>query len=324
MPIRTRLATIPLLALATTLQAEEPLIAPDMIVTPTRTETARIDVPAATEIIRSDAIDLQGPGTVDALFRSMPGVDLLSSDFPGEPVKLSMRGLTAGFQTKRVLVMQDGRRLNEQYQGNVEFMTLPADHIERIEVVRGPGSALYGSGAMGGVVNIITRRGGDVPETAVSAGYGTHNTMRSTMRHGARIGDIDYSLGGSFIETDGYLSRPDGTPLDWRAANVDATIGWELSTQTGLRFFTGAYRGDGAEFSADRKARKHYQMVDVQHRWLDARDGRLELRLYRNGQRDDYAWLGRGTGFYDQRTLAAEAVQSFWATARHRDRKSVV
>jgi len=319
MSIRTdRIATPLALLAAATLQAGTPVIAPEMIVTPSRTETAMTAVPAATAVIRADMIELHAPGRIDALFRSMPGVDLLSSDFPGEPVKLSMRGLTAGFQTKRVLVMQDGRRLNEQYQGNVELTTLPADNIDRIEVLRGPASALYGSGAMGGVVNIITRRGGDTPETAVSAGYGTHNTVRSALRHSARFGALDYALGGSFIETDGYLSRADGTPLEWRATNLDANVGWALSPQSDLRIFAGAYRGDGAEFSADREARKNHQMVTLAHRWPAAHDGRLELRLYRNGQRDEYAWLGRGTGIYDQETLAAEIVHSFWANDHHR------
>lgn len=311
-------AVLTLCWLAAQTYAGGPLIAPEMVVTPTRTAVAQVDVPAAIEVIPYHAIELQGPGTVDALFRSMAGIELQGSDFPGLGVKLNMRGLTSGFQTKRVLVMQDGRRLNEQYQGNVEFMTLPADNVDRIEVVRGPGSALYGSGAMGGVVNIITRRGTGTPETAISTGYGTHNTWRSALRHSGSQGDADYAFAGGFVDTDGYLKRQDGQPLDWQAYNLAGNAGWKLSESASLRLYLGGYRGDGAEFSADRKARKDYQMGEFNLNWLDAHDGQLQIRMYRNGQRDEYAWVGRGTGLYDQETLASEVVQSLWITPRQR------
>ena len=105
-----------------------------MVVTPTRTENATRDVPASITVIDRQAIELSGAVTVDELFRTVLGAELQGSGVPGSPVKLSFRGLTAGYQTKRVLVLIDGRRANEQYQGNVEFATIPADTVQRIQI----------------------------------------------------------------------------------------------------------------------------------------------------------------------------------------------
>lgn len=297
----------------------EPIIeAPDLIVTPTRTPVAIADVPAAINLVPAVALELQAPLTIDAALRGLPGIDVQGSDAPADGVKVNMRGLTSGFQTKRVLVLQDGRRINEQYQGNAEFMTLPANHVDRIEVVRGPGSALYGSGAMGGVIQIFTKQGASPVETAVSASYGSYHTRKYTIRHGSAHAGFDYAISGGWMETDGWLTRRDGTDMHWRAANFDANMGWQLSEDTALRLFTGAYRGDGLEFNNDRNARKDYQMLVLNQDMPTANDASFTLRFYRNGQRDVYDWLYPGEGRYDQQTLAAEAIYSFWIGSAHR------
>ncbi len=292
--------------------------APDVVVTPSRTPVALTDVPASTTVIPASVVELQGANTIDGLLQQVPGIELQSSDAPGENIKVNFRGLTSGFQSKRVLVLQDGRRLNEQYQGNAEFMTLPASHVERIEILRGPGSALYGSGAMGGVIHITTRRGSTPPQTALSASYGSFSTFSSTLRHAAEFGPLDYAFSAGYLETDGWMSRADGTKLDWEASHFDGNAGWQLDDDTALRIFLGGYRGEGNEFNNARIARKDYQMAELTRSFPDARDGELQIRAYRNGQRDTYDWTHPGVGLYDQDTLAAEVVHSLWISPAHR------
>ncbi|MFU8780746.1 MAG: TonB-dependent receptor plug domain-containing protein [Kiritimatiellia bacterium] len=298
--------------------ADQTVEMPDFVVTPTRTPVAITDVPAAATLLPATTLGLHGPLTVDGALRTLPGLEIQSSGAPADNIKINMRGLTSGFQTKRVLVLQDGRRINEQYQGNAEFMTLPVTHIDRIEVVRGPGSALYGSGAMGGVMQIFSRQGSSPPETALSTSYGTFNTRQANLRHGNARHTFDYAFASGWMETDGWLERPDGTTLNWRNAHFDVNAGWQPNADTDIRFFTGAYQGEGNEFNNARKARKDYQMLVWNQATPSAKDGQLTVRIYRNGQRDRYDWLYPGEGHYNQNTLAAELIHGIWVNPQHR------
>jgi outer membrane cobalamin receptor len=290
--------------------------ATEVVVVASRTQQDSRDVAASVTTLDAEQISLLRPISIDELFRTVPGVDLQGSGFPGSDISLHMRGLTAGRQTKRVLVLVDGRRLHESFEGNAELALLPADSIERVEILRGPASALYGSNAMGGVINIITRRGAVDPVTDLGILGGSYNTYNVRLGHGARHEELDYFVNGSLVDTDGYMDNADGTDRDWAAVNLTANVGYTFDEQSEVRFFTGFYDASGTGSSGGREVQRDYEALEYRLLWDEKRDARLVARAYRNAQDDVYAWNRPGTGFYELETLGAELQQSFWISSR--------
>jgi len=298
--------------------AEDVAEMPEMVVTATRTEKSLRNVPGSVEVIDKEQIEALNVRDVGELFKTVAGVDLQGGGVAGTETRVSMRGLTTGYQSENVLVLVDGRRINDQYQGNVEFALLPADNVERIEIVRGPASALYGSNAMGGVINIITRRGAETPFTAVSGAGGSYDTQLYKAAHGLKIDKFDYFLTGSHVNTPGYMDNTDGTDRDWQGRNFTSNFGYSLSEDSQARLFLGYYDGAGTDENSEREAQKDYQ--DLHHTWNWNRDAdaTLLIRLYRNGEHHNYDWKFPGQGRYSQYTLGSEVQQSLWLGEQHR------
>jgi len=284
----------------------------EILVTATRTAQDVQDVPASIDVIDQAAIQAANAANVEDLLRTTAGVDMQGGLFPGEAAKVNMRGMTTGYQSERVLVLVDGRRVNDQYVGNTEFALLPVDNVERIEVLRGPASALYGSNAEGGVINIITKRGTTTPFTQVQAAGGSYNTQRYGVSHGWETGPFDYYLTGSYLDTDGYTHNTDGTERDWTAQNFTGNFGWTPNEDTEVRAGVGAYAGEGTDENSDRTARKDYEMLSCSWRWDRAKEAWLVTRLYRNGEYNRYDWKFPGSNVYHQDTLGGEVQQSLW------------
>ena len=148
--------------------------APDFVVTATRTPQAIGRAGSAITVITADEIAKESPkNIVDALRRS-PGLSVVEAGGPGGTTTVRIRGAEAG----QTLVLIDGVRVNDPASASNEFdfaQLVPTD-IERIEVLRGPQSALYGSDAMGGVINVITRKGRGAPRANVSAEAGSYGS----------------------------------------------------------------------------------------------------------------------------------------------------
>jgi outer membrane cobalamin receptor len=312
------IAVLTVAAALTAIAEQSPVQLGDISVTATRTAKRSRDVPACVATVRADEIAALPVATVDQLLTTLPGVEIQGAGLAGSPIKLSMRGLNTGYQTKRVLVLVDGRRFNEQFQGNAELSTFPTENIDHIEVLRGPASALYGSGAMGGVVNIVTRRGTEEPHYRIGVFGGDHATLQYNLAHGARVAEVDYYLTASRYTTDGYLTNRDGSNRDWQARNVTANVGRQISPDGELRLLFGYYEGEGQDDNAVREVKKDYEMVAYTKNWLSRPDESLILRAYRNGEAINYDWVFPGTGVYDQETLGAELQQSFRLGSRNR------
>ncbi len=292
--------------------------AADMVVTATRTVTRQTDIPASVEVIGADLIAQHGASAAEPLFRTMTGADVQGGGVPGARRKINMRGLSPGLEGKRVLVLMDGRRLGDAYQGNVDLSTLFLDGVRRVEVLRGPASALYGSGAMGGVISMESRRGTETPLTEIGAAAGDHGTQRYGLRHGGQQGGLDYFFSGNHIRTDGYLRNADGSRQDWASYHLDGNAGYRLGERSELRLFLGAYDGEGRDDTSDREVRKDYQMLTFRTDWHESREADLLLRAYRNGDKHVYNWFERPAGAYRQETLGAEVQQSLWISTRQR------
>jgi vitamin B12 transporter len=183
---------------------------PEMVVTATRTETPKNQLSAASTVYtRADIEQLQAK-TVPELLRGTVGVDIVQTAGDGQLSSLFMRGTNSS----HVLVLVDGIKVGSATLGQTTFEFIPIDQIERVEIIRGPQSSLYGSEAIGGVIQIFTRKGGDSdkPKFTLDTGGGNYNTMKASGTVSGKWGDNWYTAGASHYNTQGFNScQKDGS-----------------------------------------------------------------------------------------------------------------
>ncbi|MDY6994754.1 MAG: TonB-dependent receptor plug domain-containing protein, partial [Pseudomonadota bacterium] len=130
-------------------------VLPEVVVTASRTIQTTGDPLASTTVMSREAIEDSQALTLPQLLRGVAGIDVVSSGGLGKATSVLMRGS----ESDHVLVLVDGVKLGSATLGVVSWQHLPLNQIERIEIVRGPRSSLYGSEAIGGVIQIFTRKG---------------------------------------------------------------------------------------------------------------------------------------------------------------------
>jgi outer membrane receptor for ferrienterochelin and colicin len=168
----------------------------ETVVTASRTAQSPLDAPNSTSIITEQDIRLSGIVKVEELLRRLAGVDIMETT--GAQTEVSMRGFNQRLSNK-VLVLVDGRSVYIDLLGATLWSNIPVpvEEIERIEVVRGPGSALYGADAFNGVVNIITKTPGE-GGNGVNVGYGSENSSHGTVWTSGRNGEFAYRTSAGF------------------------------------------------------------------------------------------------------------------------------
>ncbi len=180
--------------------AASPTELQDQLVTATRTAQTVQESLAAVTVFDRAQIEQSQAASLPELLQKVPGMSFSNNGGPGKNTALYMRGSNAN----HVLVLIDGLRVGSVSSGGAALQDLPLELIERVEVVRGPRSSLYGSEAIGGVIQIFTRKGqGEGAKPFFSAGYGTHDSYSGSagVTGGGQQGW--YSLGLSGLDTDG-------------------------------------------------------------------------------------------------------------------------
>lgn len=182
----------------------------EVSVTATKTERKVADVPASIEVITEEDIKKTSANTVNELLQNISGVNVSSnssiiSNSGAGTNKVLMRGF-GGYSSGRVLVMVDGVAMNDAQSQNVEWNKIAIGDVERIEVVKGANSALYGSSAMGGVINIITKKPKE-QKTDVSLTYGSMNTKMGSISTTGKVDKLGYYLSGTRTISDGYVKE---------------------------------------------------------------------------------------------------------------------
>jgi vitamin B12 transporter len=178
-----------------------------VIVTATRVPTPADEVLAPVVVVDRATIERSNAGDAAELLRFHAGFDLGRNGGPGQPTAMFIRGA----ESNHTLVLVDGIRINPGTIGLPALQNVSPDMIERIEVVKGPRSAVWGSDAIGGVVNIVTRRGSETG-WIMEAGYGDYDTRRASLNGGFALGEkADLDLGVSWLDSDGFPTRTDDT-----------------------------------------------------------------------------------------------------------------
>jgi iron complex outermembrane recepter protein len=214
-----------------------PVTMDEVVVTGTRSEEKVERIPANVTVIDQEDIRNSNAKTVPDLLRSEEGIvvrDLLSN---GKTAQVDLRGFGESAPSNS-LVLVDGRRVNEIDLSGVDWTQIPLDQIERIEVVRGTGTVLYGDNAVGGVINIITKTPSDRFSFSAGATAGSYSSNKDYVSVGGGQGPLAASFYGSYDATKGYRDNN-----IYRAKDVGGKVIYDAASFLSLNV-SGSYHTD--------------------------------------------------------------------------------
>ena len=296
----------------------------DMVVTASRVPTQKVDTPADISVITKEEIADQNYASASDALRAIPGVNVLGSGAKGSSMgqdKILLNG------DERVLVLVDGRRMNLGSSGNSSADWLPpVNAIERIEVLKGGGSALYGTDAVGGVINVIMKKGSDIGNhVTVKAAGGSWNAEQYAI---SASGSTDSGLGlivsatkerrgeykfknangkSQLLKNSGYDDTGVIVKLDQKVGE-DNRIGVNfehINAEGGSPF---GYYGFGATDSHKRISNN----VALRYDWNESSDEKGYVQVYKNYQHAHFRSpsVSNQSNFTDS-TVGFEAQQNF-------------
>ncbi|MEW5703547.1 MAG: TonB-dependent vitamin B12 receptor [Pseudomonadota bacterium] len=211
-----------------------------IIVTATRTAQTADEALASVTVITRKDIERQQAQSIQDLLRGVPGVSIANNGGPGKATSVFLRGT----ESDHVLVLIDGVKVGSATLGTAPFQHIPIDQIERIEIVRGPRSSLYGSEAIGGVIQIFTRKGGGELKPFFSAGRGRYGTYDASAGVSGGGENSWFNLSASGIDTDGFNAcrgkpSPGGAGCFTTESDKDDYQNLSGSVRAGYRFENG-------------------------------------------------------------------------------------
>ncbi|MFA6699182.1 MAG: TonB-dependent receptor [Thiomicrospira sp.] len=315
--MKTRYSLNPLVALLalspSLVMAENSLN--NIVVTANNTEQPLRTVTASMQVISREDIEARQYHTLADALKSIPGLSAYSNGGLGSATSVFMRGESA----QRILVLLDGVPLNDPMNvSGAHFQNLQLDNIERIEIVKGPQSGIWGSGAVAGVIHIISRRGGQ--QVMVKAEKGSHNTRTLATTLGAGNQQVDfvfnlnqltsdgfsavkpYRQSDRDLETDGFeqtdlsfklgLNPIKGHRLEFMARQSRATSHWDGTTDPNALFHTNyqhqqkqlQYRVNWSSLALRAFVQENQSETDYAQGKLNRFGAQLEAQLHRDHQ----------------------------------------
>ena len=218
------------------------------------------------------ALDLLPASNALVALGGLPGLFVQRSGDFGR-ADLDIRGL--GQNGRRIAVLVDGRPEKMGLYGCAVTHTFPMDNVERIEVVKGPASVLYGGEAMGGAVNIITRRPEQKSESRFQLTYGSFHTSQLNLQQGGKNGRLQYMVTYDRRQSDGHLEN-----ANYKGDALTARLDWELAPALELSL-------QGKYFSGDKREPGTVEMP-LADSWNDYRRGAVDLSLSNVKEKDEW------------------------------------
>ena len=215
-------------------QTRNTTILPETMVTATRTEQPLVDLVADVSIIDREQIERSGATAIGDVLARVPGIEMARNGGPGNTTSLYLRGA----ETRFTAVFIDGVRVDSQSTGGAAWEAIPLPQIDHIEVVRGPASAVYGSDALGGVIQIFTRKGQGPLTPFVGVGLGTYGTRKWEGGFSGSQGKVDYAFSLAREASSGFNARllpaPPTKPYNqdddgYVSESASGRFGWQLN-----------------------------------------------------------------------------------------------
>jgi len=202
-----------------------------VVITATKLETRAEQLGASVTVVPGDDVQRYHYETVEDVLRTVPGVEVRRLGGYGKLSTISIRGANPN----QVQVLVDGVRVKSPTTGQADLSDISPDLIDRIEVIRGPQSTLYGADAIGGVVNIITKKGKGPFSASVEGGAGNYDTYTGRGWFGGTYSLLDYSGSISHLESNGQFKNDSS---DKNAVNfrVGLSLPWDSSVAFSLRW----------------------------------------------------------------------------------------
>ncbi|SIR34628.1 vitamin B12 transporter [Aromatoleum tolulyticum] len=246
----TAIAVAAALPFASGALAAEEKTGDTVVVTATRQPQRASDVLASVDVIDRAEIEQSGQSSLLELLANRPGIQVSSNGGPGKTSSLFVRGTNSN----HTVLFVDGVRVGSATTGQAAFQNIPLDQIERVEVLRGPASALYGADAIGGVIQIFTKKGEGAFKPELFVGAGTYETTDVSAGVSGSEGAWSYAVRVSQYETDGVSAKKGPFPafspatlfhdydpaLDadddgFRATTASGTIGFKFNPDHDLQ-----------------------------------------------------------------------------------------
>jgi outer membrane receptor protein involved in Fe transport len=277
----------------------------DVTIAATRSRQKAIDYPARINLLNNKRVNEIPALSADELLRAIPGVSVSRGASFLSSSTVSLRGM--GSEQGRTLVLVDGVPVNKTDGGSVNWNAINTADIHQVEVIKGPGSSIYGGNAMGGIINMTT----PVPEEGlhgdISQSYGTFNTLQTQAGISGNNNKLFWGINGTYRTSDGYITTPADEVDEYTEESfldeqtINGRFGYFVTPDQTIEIAGGYYsgkRGTGANFTgygfeneelaSEDGSYNHYQNINgrlLYSRKLNTRS-HLDITLY--GQRENY------------------------------------
>jgi vitamin B12 transporter len=230
--------------------AQEALQLGEVVVTASKIAEPEKEATSSVVVITSEEIERANVDFVPDVLRKAVGINVVQTGGRGSQADVFLRGASPD----QTLIMIDGVKVKSTTSGGYDLSGVSVGDIERVEIVKGPQSTMYGSEAMGGVINIITKKGKGKLTTDISYEHGSYNTSNPAITLSGGTDKLDYRLSASYFKTDGISAAKDGTESDgYENMSFSSKLGMKTGKNTELEFSGSYYKDqrdlDGYDYS---------------------------------------------------------------------------
>jgi len=276
----------------------------DIVVTATRTERSVDEVPMPVQVITKEQIDQIGSFRLNEVLQEQTGLQMISDHGSG----LQMQGLSSDY----ILILIDGEPVIGRTAGTVDLTRLTVNNIARIEIIRGPASSLYGSEAMAGVVNIITKGNEPGWNGAIGTQYRSFGTWDAQADAGYRGGRLSARMSANHLSSQGYDLTPETvsqTLAPFQAITLAPKLAYRINDQLNLRI-------SGRFYQEQRQDELDITENDTETR-LDSEDQRSDWNLlpileYRPNDRHKFQFRHYRTGYRTESSLTYQTDEGIY------------
>lgn len=285
------------------------IYADDVVTTASRIPEQRINVIGDISVISRRDIERAGQSTLAELLQSQAGVEIESNGGVGSLSNIRLRGTNI----QSVVFLIDGMRVSSAANGLTNISQLLLDQIDRVEILRGAASGLYGSDAIGGVIQIFTKQGSQATRVSATAGYGSNDTTQSSVSVSGKVNDTSYSLGMGSLNTNGISalkvrSGKDADRDSFTNLSVNANLTHKISAghTLGLQLLgnDGRVDLDGSNFPGYQKNRQQIFALNSNNQLTDYWTSHFKI-----GQSIDVA---NAVGSYGVSNTKSKQKQIYW------------